>query len=121
MRCACLSRVVPALIARYAESPVTSLFDRIGGRARAAMLALLAYQGFVLATNGVAAPWMMHGFALDQRGIARLFAVTSLSALGAFLLARLADRVGRRAVLIACATATPLCALGAALSALPVL
>src|SRR5262249_58957091 len=80
-------------------SPVVGLLDRIGGGARAAMLALLAYQGFVLAMNGVAAPWMMRTFALEQSGIARLFAVTSVSALGAFLLARLADRLGRRAVL----------------------
>jgi MFS family permease len=93
-----------------------SLIDRVGGRAAFSVLALLTYQGFALALNGVAAPWIMRSFALDQSGIARLFAVTSVSALGAFLLARIADRQGRRTVLIACATATPLCALGAALS-----
>src|SRR5690349_13606688 len=55
---------------------------------RSPLLAALAFQGFALAINGVAAPWMMESFALDQAGIARAFAWISLSALGAFVLAR---------------------------------
>ena len=48
------------------------------------LLAALAFQGFALAINGVAAPWMMTSFGLDQAGMARAFAWISLSAIGAF-------------------------------------
>src|SRR5581483_11391309 len=69
------------------------------GRAHIVTLAALAFQGFILAVNGVAAPWIMRSFALDQAAMARAFAWISVSALGAFALARAADRVGRGRVL----------------------
>lgn len=80
------------------------------------LLAALAFQGFALAINGVAAPWMMTSFSLDQAGMARAFAWISLSAIGAFLLARQADRYGRRNVMAAAMAIGTLAAVAAALS-----
>ena len=85
-------------------------------RTVAAMAAVLGYQGYTMSINGVAAPWIAQSFQLGQSGIAGLFACISVSALGALMLSRLVDRIGRRRVLVACMAATPLCALGAALS-----
>jgi MFS family permease len=85
-------------------------------RTLTACLWVLAYQGFTTTINGVGAPWIVTSFALDQSGIAALFAWISLSAIGSLMLSRLADRVGRRRVVLGCLTATPICALGAALS-----
>ena len=78
--------------------------------------AMLWYQGFTMAINGIGAPWIAKSFALSESGIARMYAWISLSAIGALILSRFADRLGRRRVLLWCMTATPLCALGAALS-----
>jgi MFS family permease len=77
---------------------------------------LLLYQGYAMSINAIAAPWIARSFELSQSGIAALYACISVSAIGALLLSRLIDRVGRRRVLLWCMTATPLCALGAALS-----
>jgi MFS family permease len=77
---------------------------------------MLAYQGFTMSINGVGAPWIARSFNLEQSGIATLYAWISVSAIGALILSRLADRVGRRRVLLGCMAATPLCALGAALA-----
>jgi MFS family permease len=57
---------------------------------------------------------MRQSFGLDEPGLAGLFAVVSLSAIGAFLLARLADRVARHRLLSWCFALTALAALGAA-------
>lgn len=65
---------------------------------RVILLVILAAQGFTLAINGVAAPWMMRSFGLDQTGMARAFAWVATSAIGAFAIARAADRIGRRKV-----------------------
>ncbi len=78
--------------------------------------AMLWYQGFTMAINGIGAPWIAKSFALNESGIARMYAWISVSALGALILSRCADRLGRRRVLLWCMTATPLCAFGAALS-----
>lgn len=86
------------------------------GRSIGAILALLWYQGFTMAINGVAAPWIARSFELGQSGIASLYAWISLSAIGALLLSRLVDRVGRRRVLVWCINGTPIAALGAGLS-----
>jgi len=77
---------------------------------------LLGYQGFTMAINGIAAPWIAKGFGLGESGIARLYTWISFSAIGALVLARLADRVGRRRVLLWCMTLTPLAAFAAAVS-----
>ncbi len=85
-------------------------------RTIAVICGMLWYQGYTMAINGVGAPWIAKSFNLGESGIARLFAWISLAALGALALSRLADRIGRRRVLLTCMTATPLAALGAALS-----
>lgn len=78
--------------------------------------ALMLYQGFTIAIMGTGAPWIAKSFGLDQSGIARGFAWISLSAFGALGLSRMADRVGRRRVVLWSMAGTPLSALGAALS-----
>jgi MFS family permease len=80
------------------------------------VVALMFYQGFTIAILGTGAPWIARSFSLDQSGIARTFAWVSLSAFGALALARMADRVGRRRVVLWSMIGTPLSALGAALS-----
>ncbi|MBI3782346.1 MAG: MFS transporter [Deltaproteobacteria bacterium] len=81
-----------------------------------ATFVMMLYQGYMTAINGIASPWIAAGFGLGESGIARLYAWISLSAVGALVISRYADRVGRRRVLLSCMTATPLLALGAALS-----
>jgi MFS family permease len=79
-------------------------------------LAMLALQAFALTVNSVAAPWIMESFRLNQSSLARLFAVISVSAIGALILTRLFDVIGRGRMLRWCAIATSLGAIGAALS-----
>jgi len=96
-------------------------FDAVdAGRARRTVLvlcALLWFQGFTMSINGIAAPWIAKSFGLGESGIASLYAWISVSAIGALVLSRLADRLGRRQVLRWCLRGTPPAALGAALSA----
>src|ERR1700756_5046914 len=61
----------------------------------AAIVILLIYQGYSLSVVGVASPWIAKSFALNEAQLAELFAWMSLSAFGALILARLADRYGR--------------------------
>ncbi|MDE3055052.1 MAG: MFS transporter [Gemmatimonadota bacterium] len=86
-------------------------------RSIVALCGILAYQGYTMAINGVGAPFIAASFGLGDAGIARLYAWISPAALGALLLLRLADRVGRRRVLLACMAATPMAALAAAAAA----
>lgn len=81
-----------------------------------AVAAILGYQGYALATLGVGAPFIAKSFNLDQSGIARMFAWVALSAFGVMIVSRMADRMGRRRILMWGLAATPLCAIGAALS-----
>ena len=83
-------------------------------RSIVALCGVLAYQGYTMAINGIGAPFVAASFGLSDAGIARLYAWISPAALGALLLLRLADRVGRRRVLLACTAATPVAALAAA-------
>ncbi|HZO82754.1 MAG TPA: MFS transporter [Candidatus Binataceae bacterium] len=85
----------------------------------AAIVLLLIYQGYSLSIVGVAAPWIAKSFSLNEAQLAELFAWISISALGALGLARLADRVGRRLIILASLALTPLFALGAALARSP--
>lgn len=80
----------------------------------AALCGILAYQGYTMAINGVGSPFIAASFGLGDAGIALLYAWISPAALGALLLLRLADRVGRRRVLLVGMAATPLAALAAA-------
>ncbi len=81
-----------------------------------AIVLLLIYQGYTLSVSGIASPWIAKSFHLSQPALARLFAWMSLSAFGSMLLARLADRVGRRLIILTSLVLAPLFALGAALA-----
>jgi len=102
-----------------AQTPAPAIAGIDRKRARRTVVAIcgmLYYQGYTMAINGIGAPWIAKSFNLGESGIARLYAWISISALGALALSRLADRIGRRRVLLTCMLATPLSALGAALS-----
>lgn len=78
-----------------------------------ALLGVMWYQGMTVPLLAIASPWIALQFSLDARAIARLYAVMSVSALITFGAARLADRIGRRLLLMACliaASATAVCA-----------
>ncbi|MHB8380987.1 MAG: MFS transporter [Candidatus Binataceae bacterium] len=94
-----------------AEGSPSASFAIIG-----AIVILLVYQGYTLSVAGVASPWIAKSFDLSQPALARLFAWMSVSAFGSLVLARLADRVGRRRIIIASLFLTPLFSAGAALS-----
>jgi MFS family permease len=79
-----------------------------------AILLMLFYQQFAVSITGIAAPWIGKSFHLDDAGMARLFAWISVSALGAFVLGRMIDRLGRRRMVLWCLGAIPVCSLGAA-------
>jgi MFS family permease len=87
----------------------------------AAIVILLVYQGYSLSIIGVASPWIAKSFALNEAKLAELFAWMSLSAFGALILARLADRVGRRRIILASLVIAPICAVGAAIARGPAL
>jgi MFS family permease len=81
-----------------------------------AIVLLLIYQGYTLSVSGIASPWIAKSFHLSQPALARLFAWMSISAFGSMLLARLADRVGRRLIILMSLVLAPAFALGAALA-----
>jgi MFS family permease len=85
----------------------------------ASIVVLLIYQGYSLSIIGIASPWIAKSFVLDQAQLAELFAWMSVSAFGTFILARLADRVGRRPIILSSLVFAPLCAVGAAISRHP--
>ncbi|MGC2305687.1 MAG: hypothetical protein WA447_20380, partial [Candidatus Binatus sp.] len=73
-----------------------------------AIVILLLYQGYTLSIVGIASPWIAKSFALDEGKLAKLFAWMAISAFGSLILARLADRVGRRLVILTALTLAPL-------------
>jgi putative MFS transporter len=92
------------------------------GTAIIAAIALLQiYQGYTLSIPGVASPWIAASFHLDEASLARLFAWMSTSAVGSLVLARMADRVGRRTIILTSLALVPIFSAGAALSPRPVL
>jgi len=82
----------------------------------AAIVILLIYQGYSLSVVGAASPWIAKSFSLDQVHLAQLFAWMSVSAFGSLILARLADRFGRRQIILICLSLAPIFSLGAALA-----
>ena len=88
-----------------------------GERTVRALFAILSCQGYAFAFLGVGAPFVAKSFGLNQSGIARMYAWISLNAIGALILSRMADRVGRRQIVTLGLVMTPLCSVGAALSA----
>jgi MFS transporter, AAHS family, benzoate transport protein len=87
----------------------------------AAIVLLLVYQGYSLSIVGVASPWIAKSFSLDETHLAQLFAWMSVSAFGSMILARLADRVGRRRIILLSLYVAPMLAVGAGLVRKPAL
>lgn len=85
----------------------------------AAIVLLQIYQGYTLSVAGVASPWIATSFGLDQASLARLFAWMSTSAAGSLVLARMADRVGRRAIILSSLVLVPIFSAAAALAPHP--
>jgi MFS family permease len=81
-----------------------------------AVVLLQIYQGYTLSIPGVVSPWIAASFGLDQSNLARLFAWMSTSAAGSLVLARMADRVGRRRIILTSLFLVPILSGGAALS-----
>src|SRR5258707_12911995 len=81
-----------------------------------AIVILLIYQGYTLSIVGVASPWIAKSFNLDEVKLAELFAWMGISALGSLLLARLADRFGRRLIILGSLILAPLFTAGAAIA-----
>lgn len=110
------AETVPVIAPDASKRAVDQVQKAKGFRTVALLCGLLGYQGYTLTINGVAAPWIAASFQLGESGIASLYAVISISAIGSVVLSRISDRFGRRRILLACMAATPMCALGAALS-----
>jgi len=107
----------------WADSVSPRHYEKLGPTGAAATLAaivlLLIYQGYTLSIVGVAAPWIAKSFSLSEAQLAELFAWMSVSAFGSLILARLADRVGRRRIILLALSLAPLFALCAALARTP--
>ncbi len=82
----------------------------------AALLSLTAFASYINTVPGIIAPFVAREFGLSDAGIASLMGFISLGALGSFGLTRLADRIGRRRVLLASLVVLPMLLLGAALA-----
>src|SRR6516165_12091454 len=82
-----------------------------------ALFVILCYQGYAFAFLGVGAPFIAESFHIDQSGSARMYAWISLNSVGALILSRMADRMGRQRIVLLSLLLTPLCSLAAALSA----
>jgi putative MFS transporter len=85
-------------------------------RQMAALLSLTALASYFNTVPGTIAPYVARDFDLSDAGIASLMGFISLGALGAFGLTRLADRAGRRRVLLACGALLPPITLATALA-----
>jgi MFS transporter, putative metabolite:H+ symporter len=81
------------------------------------LFVILCYQCYAFAFLGVGAPFIAGSFHFDQSGIARMYAWISLNSVGALILSRMADRMGRRRIVLLSLLLTPLCSLAAAISA----
>ena len=77
------------------------------------LLIVMAFQGYAATIPTIAAPWFRVDFHLNDPSMARVFAGFALSSFGALALARMADRVGRKRVMMWSAIAMPVGALGA--------
>jgi MFS family permease len=81
-----------------------------------ALIVILCYQGYANAFLAIGAPFIAKSFHFDQSGIARMYAWISLHSVGALILSRMADRMGRRRIVLLSLLLTPLCSLAAAIS-----
>ena len=85
-----------------------------------AIVILLIYQGYTLSIPGIASPWISKTFDLDQSRLAQLFAWMSVAAFGSLALARWADRVGRRRIILLGLLASPALSLTSAIAQGPI-
>src|SRR5580693_2722485 len=111
----------PDPVAAETVDETLPLYDSEAAYARARpvlllAMAMLVYQGYVAAVLPIASPWIAKSFRLDQSAIAGVFAWLALAYLGALALSRMADKTGRRRVMLWAMSAMPLCAFGAAMS-----
>ena len=79
-------------------------------------LGLTAYAFYVQALSGLAAPFVAREFRLDDAAITAIAGWVSVGAFGTALLTRLADRHGRRRILVLCFALLPLLSLASALA-----
>ncbi len=88
--------------------------DASVNRTLALFAGLMFYWGFLESLNSAAAPFLAQEFGLDDVEITSTFGWMSLGALGTYGLARWADRIGRRRVLLGTLLVLgPLCAASA--------
>jgi putative MFS transporter len=85
-------------------------------RQMAALLALTSLAAYLQTVPGIIAPYVAREFGLSDAGIASLMGFVALGALGAFGLTRLADRIGRRRVLLAALAVLPAVSLASSLA-----
>jgi len=74
--------------------------------------ALNLMQGYLWAINGTASKYIADDFGLSEAALASYFGLFGLGAFGTLGLARLADRLGRRRLMLAACAALPLVGLG---------
>jgi MFS family permease len=84
------------------EPPEPAAGAPYGRAATWALLGVMWYGGLTLPLLAVESPWIALRFDLDAQAVARLYALMSLSAVLTFAGGRVADRIGRRRLLVAC-------------------
>jgi 2-amino-4-hydroxy-6-hydroxymethyldihydropteridine diphosphokinase len=87
-----------------------------GRRLLAVLFLLNLLQGYVWSINGTASKYLAEDFGLDEAALARYFATFAIGAFGTILLSRLADRIGRRRLLLVSAGLLPLAGLASLLA-----
>jgi MHS family alpha-ketoglutarate permease-like MFS transporter len=85
------------------------------GRSIAPLLGLNAFATYLTTTQAVVSPFLADTWALDDAGITFLAGVISLGAFGTVLLTRMADRRGRRRILLVGFVASLVLAVGSGL------
>jgi len=80
------------------------------------LLGLTAYAFYVQALGGLGAPFVAREFGLGDAGVTSIAGWIALGAFGTALLTRLADRHGRRRIVLLSFAATPLLSLASALA-----
>ena len=80
------------------------------------LLGLTVYGFYVQSLGGLSQPFLAREFGLDDTGITFINGWMSLGAFGTALLTRLADRRGRRGIVVLCFALLPVFALGSAIA-----
>ncbi len=65
-----------------------------------ALIILSYFGGFLLMINGAASPYIAKEFGLDDAGIARVFGCLAIGGIGAFMISRIVDKIGRRKMIL---------------------